>query len=116
MDGPVYTRRSACKCQKMSEEAVQFATSIKVEALAQLGRMLKETPKAKGRDYGGRTKIDGTRALPSIDALLHLNGVVCRLWRVGCVVCQCGSALVCLLVGCRVVCWLVGWFVRWLVR
>ena len=34
--------------QKLGEEAVTYATSIKVEALAQLGRMLKETPRAKG--------------------------------------------------------------------
>lgn len=36
------------KRQKLGEEAVQYATAIKVEALAQLGRMLKEMPKAKG--------------------------------------------------------------------
>ncbi|MFZ5589609.1 MAG: DNA N-6-adenine-methyltransferase [Pseudomonadota bacterium] len=36
------------KRQKLGEEAVQYATAIKVEALAQLGRMLKETPLHKG--------------------------------------------------------------------
>lgn len=36
------------KRQKMGEDAIRYATSIKVEALAQLGRMLKETPRAKG--------------------------------------------------------------------
>lgn len=55
------------KRQKLGEEAILYATSIKVEALAQLGRMLKETPKAIGGNYGGRKRIDGTRALPSID-------------------------------------------------
>jgi N6-adenosine-specific RNA methylase IME4 len=34
------------KRQKLGEEAVQYATSIKVEALRQLGNMLKETPRA----------------------------------------------------------------------
>jgi phage N-6-adenine-methyltransferase len=36
------------KRQEMGEEAVRYATSIKVEALAQLGRMLKEMPKNTG--------------------------------------------------------------------
>lgn len=39
----VYAKR-----QQLGEEAVQYATSIKVEALAQLGRMLKETPRNTG--------------------------------------------------------------------
>lgn len=55
------------KRQQLGEEAIRYATSIKVEALAQLGRMLKETERAKGGDYGGKKKIDGTRLLPSID-------------------------------------------------
>jgi len=36
------------KRQQLGEEAIRYATSIKVEALAQLGRMLKETTKNKG--------------------------------------------------------------------
>lgn len=38
---------------------------IKVEALAQLGRMLKEMPKANGGEYGGKKALDGTRIEPS---------------------------------------------------
>jgi site-specific DNA-methyltransferase (adenine-specific) len=53
------------KRQKLGEEAIHYATSIKVEALAQLGRMLKETLRATGGEYGGKTKIDGTRLEPS---------------------------------------------------
>lgn len=36
------------KRQKLGEEAIYYATSIKIEALAQLGRMLKETQRNKG--------------------------------------------------------------------
>lgn len=36
------------KRQQLGEESVRFATAIKVEALAQLGRMLKEMPKNTG--------------------------------------------------------------------
>jgi N6-adenosine-specific RNA methylase IME4 len=36
------------KRQKLGDEAIHYATSIKVEALAQLGRMLKETVRADG--------------------------------------------------------------------
>jgi len=36
------------KRQQLGDEAIKYATSIKVEALAQLGRMLKETPRATG--------------------------------------------------------------------
>lgn len=53
------------KRQKLGEDAIHYATSIKVEALAQLGRMLKETPRATGGEYGGKSKIDGTRSEPS---------------------------------------------------
>lgn len=35
------------KRQHLGDEAIKYATSIKVEALAQLGRMLKETPRAR---------------------------------------------------------------------
>lgn len=37
------------KRQQLGEEAIQFATAIKIEALAQLGRMLKELPRANGK-------------------------------------------------------------------
>jgi hypothetical protein len=36
------------KRQELGEEAVQYATSIKIEALRQLGTMLKESPKNEG--------------------------------------------------------------------
>lgn len=39
----VYAKR-----QKLGQEAEQYAASIKIEALAQLGRMLRETPRATG--------------------------------------------------------------------
>jgi len=43
------------KRQQLGEEAIHYATSIKVEALAQLGRMLKDTPRqtAEHRVGGG---------------------------------------------------------------
>ena len=41
------------KRQQLGEEAIHYATSIKVEALAQLGRMLKETPRNKGAAGAG---------------------------------------------------------------
>jgi phage N-6-adenine-methyltransferase len=52
------------KRQKLGEEAVQYATSIKVEALAQLGRMLKETPKNKGANG---VIITGNKRVPVMD-------------------------------------------------
>ena len=56
----VYAKR-----QQLGEEAVQYATSIKVEALAQLGRMLKETPRNTGtRPVGGDRFSGGTEMLP----------------------------------------------------
>ena len=54
------------KRQKLGDEAVLYATSIKVEALRQLGQMLDHSPRATGGERGGRTKIDGTRSEPSI--------------------------------------------------
>lgn len=48
------------KRQKLGEETVLRATSIKVEALRQLGNMLKETPRNKGtRLVGGSEKYSG---------------------------------------------------------
>lgn len=61
------------KRQKLGEEAIQYATSIKVEALAQLGRMLKETPKNRGtrliggsEKYSGGSKVEPPDDLPTL--------------------------------------------------
>ena len=58
------------KRQQLGEESIRFATSIKVEALAQLGRMLKDMPKnqgvrANGRDIGG-TKMEPPSSIPTL--------------------------------------------------
>jgi N6-adenosine-specific RNA methylase IME4 len=45
------------KRQQLGDDAIHYATSIKVEALAQLGRMLKETPRNTGVRMAG--SIDG---------------------------------------------------------
>lgn len=45
------------KRQQLGEEAIQYATSIKVEALAQLGRMLKEEPKNSGARGIGKSGV-----------------------------------------------------------
>lgn len=50
----------------MKSEAIKYATSIKIEALAQLGRMLKETPRNPGTRMAGKN-IGGTIWLPPID-------------------------------------------------
>ena len=42
----IYARR-----QKLGDEAISYATSIKIEALRQLGNMLKETPRQKPGEY-----------------------------------------------------------------
>jgi len=52
------------KRQKLGEEAIFYATDIKIEALRQLGNMLKETPRNKGAD--GMT-ITGTKREPVMD-------------------------------------------------
>lgn len=49
------------KRQQLGQEAVLYATSIKVEALRQLGNMLKETPRAAG---GQPYQSTGNAALP----------------------------------------------------
>jgi N6-adenosine-specific RNA methylase IME4 len=54
----VYAKR-----QRLGEEAIHYATAIKVEALRQLGNMLKETPRNKGA-IPGKT---GTKGLPVLD-------------------------------------------------
>lgn len=60
------------KRQKLGEEAVQYATSIKVEALRQLGTMLKETPRQTAEyRFGGGSK--GTKKIPIEDAPLTLS-------------------------------------------
>jgi len=53
------------KRQQLSQESIDYAHDIKIEALAQLGRMRREAPKATGGEHGGRSKIDGTRRGPS---------------------------------------------------
>ena len=55
--------------QKLGEEAVTYATSIKVEALAQLGRMLKETP----LHTGGRPNKTGTKSVPVFPTLEEIG-------------------------------------------
>lgn len=52
------------KRQKLGVEAITYATAIKVEALAQLGRMLKEMPKNHGANG---TIVTGTRRVPVTD-------------------------------------------------
>ena len=59
----VYARR-----QKLGEEAIEFARSIKVEALRQLGGMLKRTPRNTGAAGRGKAKAKrGTLGVPRID-------------------------------------------------
>ena len=53
------------KRQQLGEDAINYAFEIKIEALARLGDLLKETPKATGGEHGGKTKIDGSRKEPS---------------------------------------------------
>jgi len=52
------------KRQQLGEEAIRYATEIKVEALAQLGRMLRETPRA--RPAVG-SQVIGTERVPMKD-------------------------------------------------
>jgi len=47
------------KRQKLGEEAVQYATAIKLEALRQLGNMLKETPRNGGTKFVGGNRFSG---------------------------------------------------------
>lgn len=58
----MYARR-----QKMSQEAIQYATDLKIEALRQLGVMLKETPRNKGTRASGKDSIGGTIMEPPND-------------------------------------------------
>ena len=73
----IYARR-----QQLGEEAIMYATAIKVEALAQLGRMLKETPRNPGTRLAGRD-IGGPILVPPSDiptyAELGLDGKTSKL-------------------------------------
>lgn len=66
----VYARR-----QKLGAEAVEYATAIKVEALRQLGTMLKDAPKATGTkgQLIGRGIIGGTKLEPPITTYADLG-------------------------------------------
>lgn len=54
------------KRQQLGDEAVRYATAIKVEALAQLGRMLKETPRQKPGEY---QRFPNSTVAPSLATL-----------------------------------------------
>lgn len=54
------------KRQHLSEEAIGYAHSIKIEALRRLGEILKDSPKAKGAPGPGRGKA-GSPAGPAFD-------------------------------------------------
>jgi len=51
------------KRQRLGQEAIEYATAIKVEALAQLGRMLKETPRQRPGDY---QRLPNSTVAPSL--------------------------------------------------
>jgi len=63
----VYARR-----QKLGAEAVEYATAIKVEALRQLGVMLKETERATGGD-AQRTRFNKSTESPPTYADIGLD-------------------------------------------
>jgi adenine-specific DNA-methyltransferase len=54
------------KRQKLGEEAVQYATSIKIEALRQLGRMLQETERNKGAILRGAKLVPRENNAPTL--------------------------------------------------
>ena len=59
----IYARR-----QKLGDEAMDVAASIKVEALRKLGEMLRAAPKAKGaKTVGGDKRSGGTISAPPED-------------------------------------------------
>ena len=59
------------KRQKLGKEAEDYAMAIKVEALAQLGRMLKESPRAAGgQPYQHSTS---TKSVPVEPTLVELG-------------------------------------------
>jgi N6-adenosine-specific RNA methylase IME4 len=57
------TAKAYARQKKLGAEAVLYATAIEVEALKQLGNMLKETPKNEG---GRPVELTGTKVLPVI--------------------------------------------------
>lgn len=57
------------KRQQLGEEAILYATSIKIEALRQLGNMLKNTP----RNEGGRPPETGTNSAPVFPTLADMG-------------------------------------------
>jgi len=60
----IYARR-----QKLGDEAISYATSIKIEALRQLGNMLKETPRAAARFDEGNKKVPSLNDNPTLSDL-----------------------------------------------
>ena len=56
------------KRQKLSDEAVNQATSVKVEAMRKLGEILQTSPKAKGEIYRGNKK-EPRADTPTLDEL-----------------------------------------------
>jgi hypothetical protein len=53
------------KRQRLGEQTINYAFEIRIEALARLGELLRDTPKATGGEHGGRAKVDGSRKEPS---------------------------------------------------
>jgi DNA N-6-adenine-methyltransferase (Dam) len=51
--------------QAKDTQLLQHATEIRMRAERRAGELLREMEKASGADYGGRPKLDGSRALPS---------------------------------------------------
>lgn len=60
------------KRQKLGEEAVNYAYSIKIDALAKLGRMLKETERNQGA-LPGKTGVKGEPVLDATPTLAELG-------------------------------------------
>jgi hypothetical protein len=46
-------------------QTINSASEIRLRAERRLGELLRETPKAKGTEHGGRSKKDGSRKEPS---------------------------------------------------
>ena len=55
----VFARR-----QRLGEEAINFAYTIKTRALTRLGELLRDMPKAEGTRGKGRPKLGGTQMEP----------------------------------------------------
>ena len=59
------TKRTRVSRKPLGEDVIGYAHAIKVEALAGLGDLLKQTPKATGGDRAGRkSKLGGSRENP----------------------------------------------------